>query len=1124
MILDKVLIQYGGRLASIGNLRTLEVKMTSDGLYEIHVRGKYHEDVIENIQKGNIIQIPERYIFNKPYSIGYYDFEVVTISHDKVNRDFEMKATSYVEPMKLIYDHEIPKPTEPEPPETITVYVTAATAVNVRDKPNGSILGVIPRGKQVTGIPHRSWLEIKYNGREAYIHRDYTSKTRPKERPSDFETEEVLEKRLSDRKAYLEKVRQQRDINISKADKYRKDKKKVPASLDKLIREQLETIVRVQAEISDITKMLDGPYYRDVPDLKDLEENKDDKAIENARALRRKRIDELNIQITNTKAFISELNRFKNMRKVGYVNAKKSLNVRDKPNGKIIGSLKRGAKVEGVLVYSWVEINYGKGKGYVHVDYIQNNPPKKPGEKKPQKEIDEDKTSETQQRLLTEYERKLKTYESEKAVLEDLVKQEKGPTHNLDDFRKAQKEWSPVTHKDMSVDSILSDVLVYLGSDWRIVNHYRRMPGMDYVASNKSFGEILDEMRGVVGFWIYFDIYMKDIHLFEPGKRPNAEYYHITLRNVDGLVRHEQEEAIYSHLLVKGKDGLTIKDVNDDNVWLFNEEGFNKLGYRKDSYWQDDRFVDPESLKAKGLQIIEETNLGQDIYTVQLNNVNNIDWGYRIGDQVHVSINDEGFVSHIAEITMNLLEPEKTKIQLGGTISKSLIGDRIRKSTSAIGFGRSAGKLGVDGWGQGKFYTQLGRDILQDEKDKFNERWDKRVEEVDRKLKQYNDDFDNMMANREEYVQHFIDKQIAENNLIIESDMKEIESKLDNYNSNWQTQFENAPKMTVDWMNENIGVLDGKTLMVDSINSNHIQAGTIDAVHIKSDAITSDKIHGNAIISRHISSGSINTGHIQAGAVTATELAAESIQAKHMTTGALESIKITSDMVVTALLEADMAKINEILAKTVIADQITAGKIQGNYIYMDLDTGHLVTRASRDETFKSDLYGGKFEIKEKSNRWAGYETTEVLSRHSSAGYEFLPDRRNLSGGMYFTHWKFDYFYDQTLSLSHGEDTVLALGYKTLDTVKPYVSFDHYDNIGRGNFPPINFYRSVHFDEHVELGQKKGWNFKIMHSSSTGQFILGAYDGETADLRILFKYAIGEILAGDAKGWNVLYKR
>ena len=39
MILDKVLIQYGGRLASIGNLRTLEVKMTSDGLYEIHVRG-----------------------------------------------------------------------------------------------------------------------------------------------------------------------------------------------------------------------------------------------------------------------------------------------------------------------------------------------------------------------------------------------------------------------------------------------------------------------------------------------------------------------------------------------------------------------------------------------------------------------------------------------------------------------------------------------------------------------------------------------------------------------------------------------------------------------------------------------------------------------------------------------------------------------------------------------------------------------------------------------------------------------------------------------------------------------------------------------------------------------------
>lgn len=57
-------------------------------------------------------------------------------------------------------------------------YVTSA-GLNVRSGPFGSILGVLSQGSAVEVLEKKGdWLVVKYNGREAFVHSDYISKSR----------------------------------------------------------------------------------------------------------------------------------------------------------------------------------------------------------------------------------------------------------------------------------------------------------------------------------------------------------------------------------------------------------------------------------------------------------------------------------------------------------------------------------------------------------------------------------------------------------------------------------------------------------------------------------------------------------------------------------------------------------------------------------------------------------------------------------------------------------------------------------------------------------------------------------------------------------------------------------
>ena len=1118
-MLKHLVFIHNGNESSLNNLTDCNVKMTSDGIYELTARGYIEDDVIDDINKGTLVKIPEKELYDLGYDRGFHYFEIKQFKADDVLKEFELHAFSYIEPMKYIYDFEPPRPKPPVEPKEVYGYVTAATMLNVRDRPNdsGDIIAGIPRGMFVRGLPIRSWIQIQIDGKVGYIHSDFVSEEKPKDRPTTWETEAELEKMIQQRTDWLETSKKQRSIDIATADKYRRDKKKVPKALEDKIKKWTKEIIRYQTEIDELNTKLNGPYYRQIPNLKLNEKGNSKKDNQAAREQRRKELSNAEVKLASLKKELRSIESAENLRKVGYISAKKAANVRNKPNGKIVGQLKRGTKVDGILAYEWLEIPWGNGKAYVHIDMVQNNPPKKPGDKKPQKEIDEDKESATKQVLIKRYRRQIKTLEAEIYVLKDLIAQENGPTHKLEDFRKEQDKWDPTTHKGVRGDVILNDVLNYIGSDWRIVNHIDNIPGFDYIATNKKFGEIIDEIRTMLNCWVHYDHYLKDIHLFMPGEREDSMEYYMSVRNLDGLIRQEPEEDTFTHLLVKGKDGLTISTINNGDSWVIDEESYELLGYRVDRVWEDDRFEKPKDLLEMANQLIEENRASRDVYIVSVNNLLGIETGYMIGDTIHIGVSDEGYNSYIAEIQKDLINPELSKIQLGGTVSKSLVGDRLMSKFGNKAFGMSAGAKGHLKAGVGAYKQEFGKDILQDAKDEFNIRWEKDMATIENKLTDYYNHFDTEMKNREEAVRGYIDDEIAIINTQMEVWKGDIDSNLNNYYEHFDKEIKDVPGVTLDWLNNNVGVLNGETLMINSIKSKHIVAGEIKTEHLEAGAITSSKIYSNAILARHIRAGEIETGHLSAGAVTADNIMANSIKAKHMMAGEIFSIKLTSDSVTTALLEADKAKIDEILAKTIIADQMTAGVINGNNIMIDLNIGRTTTQASKTDRYKTDMFGGKYEIADGS--------TVAMRISGAGGYEFYPTSSN-RGGMFYSNWSLNSNYNDVIHMSHYGNTTASIGYGTGSTTHPYILFDRNN---RFNYSRSFESAEIHFRQTPKMHYGaivNGTLYVGNDTSSTKMTLLetsnGFSIGQASGGRILFTGT--EVYAGKGGNYERIYPR
>lgn len=118
-------------------------------------------------------------------------------------------------------------------------------------------------------------------------------------------------------------------------------------------------------------------------------------------------------------------------------------------------------------------------------------------------------------------------------------------------------------------------------------------------------------------------------------------------------------------------------------------------------------------------------------------------------------------------------------------------------------------------------------------------------------------------------------------------------------------------------------LVDGGTIVTNTITANQIAASAITADKIHSESITANKIDTNAIEARHINTGAVTADAIHTGAVTADKINARAIRAKHIEAKTIKASHI-EDTTIT------MAKI----ADSIQSDNYVSGR-QGWRLFKD---------------------------------------------------------------------------------------------------------------------------------------------------------------------------------------------
>lgn len=125
-------------------------------------------------------------------------------------------------------------------------------------------------------------------------------------------------------------------------------------------------------------------------------------------------------------------------------------------------------------------------------------------------------------------------------------------------------------------------------------------------------------------------------------------------------------------------------------------------------------------------------------------------------------------------------------------------------------------------------------------------------------------------------------------------------------------------------------------IATDAIETKHIKAGQVTADEIAANAVTAEKIIADSIDATKIKTDAIETKHIKAGQVTADEIATNAVIADKILAGAIETTKLAADSVTTEKIAAGAITATEIAADAVTAIKIKAGEI---------DTGHLAANS-----------------------------------------------------------------------------------------------------------------------------------------------------------------------------------
>jgi len=114
-------------------------------------------------------------------------------------------------------------------------------------------------------------------------------------------------------------------------------------------------------------------------------------------------------------------------------------------------------------------------------------------------------------------------------------------------------------------------------------------------------------------------------------------------------------------------------------------------------------------------------------------------------------------------------------------------------------------------------------------------------------------------------------------------------------------------------------VVKSNHIQAESILARHIKAGEIQADHISANSIDATKIKAGEITSVHISANSIDTMHIKADAVTATQISANSVVAEKIASGAITTEKIAAGAITAVQISANAIDATRMKVGTITA-------------------------------------------------------------------------------------------------------------------------------------------------------------------------------------------------------------
>jgi hypothetical protein len=123
------------------------------------------------------------------------------------------------------------------------------------------------------------------------------------------------------------------------------------------------------------------------------------------------------------------------------------------------------------------------------------------------------------------------------------------------------------------------------------------------------------------------------------------------------------------------------------------------------------------------------------------------------------------------------------------------------------------------------------------------------------------------------------------------------------------------------------GSILANALAANSVTSEKIIAGAINATQIAVGAVGADKIAANAIISEKIAAGAVDASKIAANTITANQIAANAITSSELASNSVTAIKILAGVIDATHIKASAIGAGQIAAGAIIADKIAAGAI-----------------------------------------------------------------------------------------------------------------------------------------------------------------------------------------------------